>query len=186
MPKEGQKLPHPIIDVSTKLEEVDRYISWEEAKQIAGLSEEEAEEMKKITLEVNDLITKEIKKANLENEDGKIEFGFDRKRELLLVDVIGTPDECRFKFNDMPVSKEIARIFYRNTEWYKDIEKAKKIDRINWKSLVSSPPPPLPENLAKLLSDLYKACCNEITSKNWFDVGSLREIIREIKDCLNL
>ncbi len=184
MPKEGEKLPKPIIDVSTKLEEVDRYISWEEAKEVAGLNDEEIEKIKEITLKINEIITKETKKVNIENDDGKIEFGFDENRNLILVDVIGTPDECRFRFNNFPVSKEIAREFYRKTEWYRELESAKKIDKINWRKFVS-PPPKLPHKLSKLLSSLYKACCNEITRKKWFDVMPLKDVVSEIKEIFN-
>lgn len=183
MPQPGEKLEKPILDVSTKLEEIDRYISWNEAKEIAGLNEEEAEEMKNLTMEANKLISKEISKAGLENEDGKVEFGFDEKRQIIFVDVLGTPDECRFKIDNVPVSKEIARIFYRKTEWYEKIEEAKKRDKLNWKKYVSSPPP-LPTKLEKLLSWLYQACCNEITGREWFDVPKLKEIIGEIKEFL--
>ncbi len=183
MPQPGEKLEKPILDVSTKLEEIDRYISWGEAKEIAGLNEDEVEEMKKLVMEANKLISKEVSKAGLENEDGKVEFGFDERRQIIFVDVLGTPDECRFKIDNVPVSKEIARIFYRKTEWYEEVEKAKKRDRLNWKNFVS-PPPPLPTKLEKLLAWMYQACCNEITGRKWFDVPKLREIVGEIKEFL--
>jgi len=181
MPKPGQKLEKPILDVSTKLEITDRYISWNEAGEIAGLSNDEIEEMKKITMLINDLITKEAKKAGLTNEDGKVEYGFDEYRNMMVVDVIGTPDECRFTFDSTPISKEITRIYYRNTPWYEEVKEAKKKDRMNWKKHVSSPPP-LPPRLAELISMLYQACCNEITGRSFFDAPSLREIVEEIKD----
>ncbi len=180
MPEPGQKLEKPILDVSTKLEITDRYITWNEAKEIAGLSAEEIEKMKEITMLINELITKEAKKAGLTNEDGKVEYGFDESRNMMVVDVIGTPDECRFTFNGTPVSKEIARIYYRSTPWYEEVKEAKKKDRINWKSLVS-PPPPLPLRLAELISMLYQACCNEITNRDFFNVPPLKEIVGEIK-----
>ena len=53
-------------------------------------------------------------------------------------------------------------------------------DRINWKSLVS-PPPPLPLRLVELISMLYQACCNEITNRDFFNVPPLKEIVGEIK-----
>src|SRR4030043_950587 len=40
-PHAGEKLRKPILDVSTKLEEGDRYVTWEEAKGLAGLTYEE-------------------------------------------------------------------------------------------------------------------------------------------------
>ena len=41
MPKPGEKLEKPIMDVSTKLEPTDRYLTWDEAREIAKLSEAE-------------------------------------------------------------------------------------------------------------------------------------------------
>jgi phosphoribosylaminoimidazole-succinocarboxamide synthase len=184
MPLPGQKLENPILDVSTKLEATDRYVTWEEAKNIAGLAEDEVEEIKRITLLANELITREARRVGLVNEDGKIELGFDEDRNLMLVDVLGTPDECRFTFEDMPVSKEVARIFYRNTDWCKEVEEAKKKDRVGWKKLVRATPPSLPNRLEELISLLYQACCNEITRKRWFATPPLKEILLEIKEVL--
>lgn len=181
MPKPGQVLEKTILDVSTKLEAMDRYIDWEEARKICNLSKEEIEEIKRKAQFINDLITKETRKLGLFNEDGKVEFGFDEGRNLVLVDAIGTLDECRFTYEGLPVSKEIARISYRKTSWYKDVENVKKIDKVNWKSLVKTPPPPLPEELADSISLLYKAYTNELTGKEWFDTPHLSEVLNAIK-----
>ncbi len=180
-PLPGQKLKNPILDVSTKLEKIDRYIKWEEAKEFAGLSDEELKEIKEKTLFINNLITEETKKLGLFNEDGKIEFGFDEKREIILIDALGTLDECRFTYNDIPVSKEIARIYYRKTEWYKEVERAKEEDKINWKEKVKIEPENLPEELKKSIEDIYKAYANEITGKNWFNAPTLKEALENIK-----
>jgi phosphoribosylaminoimidazole-succinocarboxamide synthase len=186
MPSPGQKLEKPIVDVSTKLETIDRYISWDEAQKISGLSKEELERAKKMILEINQLITKDVERVGLMNEDGKFEFGFDENRNLLVVDVLGTPDECRFTFDGLPVSKEVARIHYRNTPWFKDVEEAKKKDKVRWKELVATHPSPLPSHLAELISQLYQACCNEITQRNWFKTLPLKQILSGIKDALRL
>jgi len=184
-PKPGEKLKETFIDVSTKLEITDRYISWEEAKEIAGLSKEEMEEMKKIVEKINNLVTEEFAKIGLRNEDGKIEFGFDDKRNLMVVDVVGTLDECRFTWNGIPISKEIARIYYRKTEWYKAVEEAKKKDRQKWKEICKLKPEPLPEKLSKAISQIYCACTNEITGRIWFEeVPPLKEILEDIKEVM--
>lgn len=180
MPKQGQVLEKPIIDVSTKLEEIDRYISWQEAREIGNLTQEEIEEIKRITLLINNIITTEVSKFGLFNEDGKIEFGFDENRNIILVDALGTLDECRFTYNGMPISKEIARIFYRNTDWHKDIEAAKKIDSINWKNIVRTMPEHLPKELADSISLIYKSYANELTRRKWFDAPALKEILETL------
>ncbi len=183
-PVPGQILDKPIFDVSTKLETTDRYISWEEAREICNLIEEELKEIKRVTLYINELITEEAKRIGLFNEDGKVEFGFDAERNLILVDALGTLDECRFTYQDLPVSKEIARIYYRKTVWYKDVELAKSQDRLNWKALVKSSPPPLPEDLARSISLIYKAYANELTKREWFDAPPLQEVLSTIRDLI--
>ncbi len=181
MPEPGEKLKKPILDVSTKLEATDRYIKWDEAKEIGGLSDEEIRKIRDITLLIDDLITDEVRKAGLVNEDGKVEYGFDEERNIMLVDVLGTPDECRFTYNGIPVSKEVARIFYRNTEWYEKVKEAKKKNREKWKEITPSPPP-LPPRLAELVSMMYQATCNEVVRREFFDVPSLSDIIGEIRE----
>jgi len=181
LPKPGQVLDKPILDVSTKLEATDRYMSWEEARKICNLSETEIQEIKRITLFINHLITKETSKFGLFNEDGKVEFGFDNDRNMVLVDALGTLDECRFTYEGLPVSKEIARIFYRKTDWYKDVEEAKRRDKISWKNFVKSSPFPLPKELAKSISLIYKAYTNELTGREWFDSPPLKEVLESIK-----
>ena len=181
-PVPGQILKNPILDVSTKLEESDRYIKWEEAKEIAGLNDNELKEIKEKTLFINDLITEETKKLGFFNEDGKIEYGFDEERNIIFVDAIGTLDECRFKYKDIPVSKEIARIYYRKTKWYKEVNEAKKKYKRNWKKYVKSKPEKLPYELKKKIEEIYQAYANEITGRKWFEVPPLKEVLENIKN----
>jgi len=176
--KPNQRLEKPILDFSTKLEDFDRYISYDEAKRISGLRDDEFEEMKTTALKINDVISREVEKIGLINEDGKIEFALDDKRNLMVVDAVGTPDECRFKFNKFEVSKEVLRKFYRNTEWFKRVQELKGLS--DWRKLVGEPPK-LPEDLRINISNLYKALCNEITGRRFFDVPKLKEVLR----CLN-
>jgi phosphoribosylaminoimidazole-succinocarboxamide synthase len=180
-PKPGQVLERPIVEVSTKLESMDRYISWNEAREISNLSDSEIERIKEITLAINDLISREAGKAGLVNEDGKFEFGLDRDRNIVVVDIIGTPDECRFTRMGMPVSKEILRRYYRGTKWHSHLEAAKKIDAVHWKKMVTELPPRLPSETISLVSALYRACCNDITGRLWFQVPPLEEILDRIR-----
>ncbi len=182
-PVPNQKLDRPILDVSTKLEVTDRYLAWAEARQISGLSDNEIIKLKNLTNRVNDLITEEFSKTGLVNEDGKIEVGFDGERRLMVVDVLGTLDECRFTLDGLPVSKEIARIYYRDTAWCEAVEQAKKKDRQRWKNICELSPEPLPPTLKRLISQIYCACTNEITGNEWFkDLPPVKEILKEIKD----
>lgn len=180
IPKSGEVLPNPIIDISTKYEDTDRYISFDEAKKLVNLKEEEIGKIKELALFINNLITEEVKKIGLFNEDGKFEFGFDQDRNIILVDAVGTPDECRFTYKNIPVSKEIARIYYRNSSWFKEVEEAKRVHGINWREYVKTPPN-LPFELKKLIEDIYKAFANEITGRDWFKVKTLKEILENFK-----
>ncbi len=185
-PKPGYRLSKPIFDVSTKLEETDRYITWKEAKTIAGLTDDELEEIKVLLLRIDRMITQIANKAHLENEDGKIELAFNPQRRLMVVDAVGTLDECRFTYNGIHVSKEIARQFYRGTEWYNHVEEAKKRAEKegveDWKELCKSNPPKLDPTLKKIISHMYKAAANEVTARRIFDVPNLEEVVRKYRE----
>ena len=134
-----------------------------------------------MTLLADDLITADAGKLGLFHEDGKVEFGFDGDRNIVLVDALGTPDECRFTYQGLPVSKEIARIYYRGTDWHSDVEEAKSLDKVNWKRLVKSAPQPIPGGLRDFISNLYKAYAGELTGRRWFDVPPLKESLQTIE-----
>jgi phosphoribosylaminoimidazole-succinocarboxamide synthase len=184
-PKAGEKLEKPIFDVSTKLEEGDRYVSWAEAQRIAGLTETEVDEVKSLLLKVDGLISELAGRAGLVNEDGKIELAFDPQRRLMVVDVVGTLDECRFTYEGLHVSKEIARQYYRKTEWFRDVEEAKKKAEkegiSDWKKLVKTKPPKLDTKLKQLISQMYLATANELTNHKLFTIPSLAEVIKKYR-----
>jgi phosphoribosylaminoimidazole-succinocarboxamide synthase len=187
MPEPNQKFAEPILDVSTKLEITDRYMKWSEACEISGMTENELSELKELTKKVNSIITEEFSKIGLLNEDGKIEVGYDLDRKLIIVDVLGTLDECRFTYEGLPVSKEIARIYYRNTDWVKAVDEAKSKDRQNWKEICSLSPEPLNPKLKELISKVYCSCTNEITKRIWFNnIPPLKDIMKEVKKELQL
>jgi len=185
-PKPGETLANPIFDVSTKLEETDRYVTWTEAQKIAGVTYSELADVKAALLKSDEIITKAAANAGLKNEDGKIELAFDDKRKLILVDVLGTLDECRFTFNGVHVSKEIARQFYKKTDWYNDLEQAKKDAESkgvqDWKALCKSHPPKLDYELKTIISQMYTAVANEMTNIKMFDVPKLSKVINTYRD----
>jgi phosphoribosylaminoimidazole-succinocarboxamide synthase len=189
-PKAGEKLAKPIFDVSTKLEEGDRYVSWAEAQRIAGLTDSELEEVKALLLKVDETITEIASRAGLVNEDGKIELAFDPYRRLMVVDVVGTLDECRFTYEGLHVSKEIARIYYRKTEWYRDVEEAKKKAKEqgteDWKKLVKTRPPKLNPKLKDIISKIYMATANDLTGRKMFEAPKLIDIIKNTRNAFDL
>jgi len=184
-PQPGERFKKPIFDVSTKLEQTDRYLTWEEARQIAALSNIEMIAVKAVLAKVNDTITEMACHAKLENEDGKIELAFDQNRTLMVVDVVGTLDESRFTYEGFHVSKEIARQFYKKTSWYQDVEEAKREAEAkgvkDWKALCKSQPPKLDPQLKKFISQMYMAAANESTNRRLFEVPPLAKIIAKYK-----
>lgn len=185
-PTPGEQLAKPIFDVSTKLEETDRYITWTEAKKIAGLTDQELSDVKAVLLKADEIITKVASRAGLKNEDGKIELAFDDKRKLMVVDVVGTLDECRFTYDGVHVSKEVARQFYKKTSWYNDLEEAKKTAEAkgiqDWKALCKSQPPKLNPKLKTIISEMYMAAANEMTNHKMFEAPKLAEVITKYKE----
>jgi len=187
-PKPGRKLKKPIFDVSTKLEEKDRYITWKDAQKISGLKAEEVDKIKTILLRIDDLVTEAAKKGNLSNEDGKIELACDSERNLMVVDVVGTLDECRFTYNGLHVSKEVARQFYKKTDWYRDVEEAKKIageqGAREWKELCKSQPKKLEPELRKIIQNMYTSVANRFLGKDIFGSPKLEEVLGKYRDWL--
>jgi phosphoribosylaminoimidazole-succinocarboxamide synthase len=185
-PEPGEQLSTPIFDVSTKLEETDRYVTWSEAQKIAGLTDNELADVKEVLLKADETITEVAKKAALKNEDGKIELAFGENRKLMVVDVVGTLDECRFTYQGVHVSKEIARQFYKKTSWYTAVELAKKEAEAkgiqDWKSLVKVPPTKLDPQLKKVISQMYMTAANEMSGKNVFDSPKFEQVISEYKN----
>jgi phosphoribosylaminoimidazole-succinocarboxamide synthase len=184
-PQPGETLSKPIFDVSTKLEETDRYVTWTEAQKIAGLTDTELVAIKSVLLKADETITKAASNAGLKNEDGKIELAFDDKRKLMLVDVLGTLDECRFTFGGVHVSKEVARQYYKKTGWYTNLEQAKKEAEAkgiqDWKALCKSKPPKLDPKLKTVISQMYMAVANEMSGKQLFDTPKLSKVIVDYK-----
>ena len=64
-PQPGEQFSKPIFDVSTKLEETDRYLTWQEAQKMAGLTEQELEKIKAVLLDVDESINELASKAGL-------------------------------------------------------------------------------------------------------------------------
>ena len=185
-PKPGENLSKPIFDVSTKLEVTDRYLTWSEAQRIAGLTDQELVDVKAVLLGADETITEAALNAALKNEDGKIELAFDDKRRLMVVDVVGTLDECRFTFDGVHVSKEVARQFYKKTSWYQELEQAKKDAEAkgvqDWKSLCRSQPPKLDPKLKTIISQMYMAAANEMAKQKLFDAPKLAVVIKAYRE----
>jgi phosphoribosylaminoimidazole-succinocarboxamide synthase len=168
-PVYGERLPEPQFEVTTKLEDVDRKIDFEEAKDIAGLTDSEFEDIRKASFKIDERIEEEVVKRGLIHVDGKKEFAFDENRKLMVIDTFGTADEDRWwdariyqeENRCVELSKEAARQYYRRTGYFDELEKARADGR-------EEPPiPGLPDDFVKEISDLYRNLYEQITGEKF-------------------
>jgi len=82
-PKIGEVLNPPLLDVSTKLEHFDKYLSWEEAKHISNLTDKKLNQLKNLILKINKIITEsEKQRKEIENKIREISEAKGKKSEL--------------------------------------------------------------------------------------------------------
>lgn len=157
----GTELPEPFIEVTTKLEPVDRSLSIDEAMKISGLTSEEYKNICETILKLDTKINTEIKSRGLIHVDGKKEFAFDAERNLMLIDTFGTADEDRFwdkvKYEQgefVELSKEYVRQHYKKSSYYNLLTEARDSGK---------PEPDIPpldndtvEEVSKLYIELYE------------------------------
>src|SRR3989344_1995844 len=176
IPQPGFKFEKAFLDVSTKLEPIDRYLSWDEAMELSKITEDQLYELKEIALNINDFLTEKAASIGLEHADGKVEFGITPKNEIMLVDVCGTLDENRFLWNGIHVSKQVARDYYKTTPWYVELENAKRsnVEKADWPK-----PEPLPPEFIAIVSNMYKGVCDAWTGEQHFKAPSIEHIMNE-------
>ncbi|MGM0422660.1 MAG: phosphoribosylaminoimidazolesuccinocarboxamide synthase [Pseudomonadota bacterium] len=175
-PVPGDLFERPIIEMSTKLENYDRYLSEEQASEIAGLSAAECRKLKTLTAIIAARLKDLFERTGLQLWDGKLEFAFVEgagdERDFKLIDSIG-PDEIRLTCNGVQLSKECLRSVYRDTAWHQAVERAKQLadDRgvEDWKSIcqqeLKQTPPPLPAEAATSVAMLYKSCADALSKE---------------------
>src|SRR3972149_4639416 len=139
VPEYGTPLPQPFFEVTTKLEKVDRLLELEEALRISGLSKADYEDLKEVTLRIDEHLGADV-----------------RQRGLLVIDTFGTADEDRFwdpkeyeAGNCVELSKEHVRQYYRETGYHGRLMEARA------KGLAEPDIPALPADVLPRVSDLY-------------------------------
>ena len=94
--EEGKELPHPIVEFYYKDDDLgDPLLAEEHIRLLELASEAQIEELKKRGLAVNEALKSLMLSKGIRLIDFKLEFGLDRKGEILLADEI-SPDTCRF------------------------------------------------------------------------------------------
>ncbi|HEX7391884.1 MAG TPA: phosphoribosylaminoimidazolesuccinocarboxamide synthase [Thermoplasmata archaeon] len=166
--KYGDKLPEPYIELTTKLETVDRLLTKKDAQKTASLTNDEYDALVKSALSIDDRIAEEVEKRDLIHVDGKKEYAFDEDRELMVVDTFGTADEDRWwdweaysKGQFLELSKESVRQYYRQLGYYDKLMEARRMGKAEPK--ISA----LPEAKIKEVSGLYIDMFERITGETF-------------------
>lgn len=156
LPKYGEKLPEPLFEVTTKLEEVDRKLEVAEALKISGLTPKELDDIKEAVLKIDIDMAQDAGSRGLIHVDGKKEFAFDKERRLMVIDTYGTPDEDRFwdakEYENgecIELSKEFVRRIYRESGYHEKLMRARK------EGAAEPPMPKMSDAEVKAVSDLY-------------------------------
>lgn len=167
-PKHGDKIPEPLFEMTTKFEKTDRLLDLSEAKKIGGLTDEDVENIKEMTLKMDREINSKALDRGLIHADGKKEFALDHERQPVLVDTFGTADEDRFwdleKYNSgevIELSKESVRQYYRSIGYHKQLYDARK------KGEKEPEIPPLPPEMIQKTSQLYVDMFQRLTGQTW-------------------
>ena len=164
--KKGEKLPKPFVECTTKLEATDMNLTTEEAKKMAGLTDEEYDNIVATTLRIDEIIAREAGKRNLIHCDGKKEYAFDKDRKLMVIDTFGTLDEDRWwdaeeyaKGNIVELSKEFVRQYYREIGYHKALYDAR--DKGEAEPDIPALPQDIVDRVSKLYVDMYERITGE-------------------------
>jgi phosphoribosylaminoimidazole-succinocarboxamide synthase len=200
-PIADQWFDHPVIEFFSKLEAKDRFVSWQEASLLSGLSEGLFEELLETSLSVALGLHHLFAERDLELWDGKFEFVLDpvhnlasgnQQGRLLLADSVG-PDEIRLIYRGQQMSKELIRQYYRGTTWAKALERSQKLASEkpgrHWKDIclqeLKEAPAPLPPPVKREVDKLYGVLANHLIGRTIFrGEPSLDELVTSLDACL--
>ena len=177
-PNFGDIFAKPVIEYSTKLESSDVYIPFAQAKEMAGLTEGEAQNLRDLVFVLSLRLRDIFSASDLFLWDGKFEFAFsndrdeDGNRGFVLVDSIG-PDELRLTYDGVQLSKECLREPYRKGAWHTALEEAKRLGKErgerDWRKICTQELQCQPENLdpqfIEQIAQLYKSLSNAISNQ---------------------
>ncbi len=168
VPAYGEPFPEPFVEVTTKLEKVDRELTRKEALEISKLSQREYDDLVSAVLKIDAKINAEVKRRGLIHVDGKKEFAMDADRKLMLVDTFGTADEDRWwdaaayeKGEHVEMSKEFVRQYYRGTGYHKALMDARAAHGPEPEI------PALPSDVVTQVSDLYVGLFERLTGERF-------------------
>ncbi len=168
VPAYGEPFPEPFVEVTTKLEKVDRELTTKEALAISKLSPKEYDDLVSAVLKIDGRLNADVARRGLIHVDGKKEFAMDADRQLMLVDTFGTADEDRWwdaaayaKGEHVELSKEFVRQYYRTTGYHPSLMAARA---------AKGPEPDipaLPDDVVRRVSDLYVGLFERLTGQTF-------------------
>jgi phosphoribosylaminoimidazole-succinocarboxamide synthase len=154
--KEWDKLEKPIFTPTEKTETDDHY-DFEEMSNQIGI--ETAEYIRMVSLDIFEFASKLLYNLGIILVDSKFEFGFDKNKNILLMDEVLTPDSSRFLLRE-PFEKE-KKIVSLDKQKARDwLTKQKTSGNWDGKSPIE-----LPEELMSELSDDYVEIYERITGE---------------------
>ena len=168
VPAYGDPLPRPFVEVTTKLETVDRELTTAEALKISKLTKREYRDLADAVLKIDARLNEDVRRRGLIHVDGKKEFAMDGERQIMLVDTFGTADEDRFwdlaayeGGQQVELSKEFVRQYYRKIGYHKALMDARAAGK------PEPDIPPLPVDVTERLSDLYVSLFERLTGEKF-------------------
>ncbi|MFC4034786.1 phosphoribosylaminoimidazolesuccinocarboxamide synthase [Streptomyces polygonati] len=178
-PEPGTVLSRPLVEYTTKLEEIDRFVDRAEAAAIGGLDDGQQAELEARTREIDEIVTAHARGLGLLHADGKVEFGRDDRGRLMLVDHAGTPDEARLLLDGAHVGKQVLRDHYTATglqgrveEWVREGR-----PRSTWPA-----PEPLPPELVELTAEMYRSLCEAWTGVKVWGAQDLDRVLARLAE----
>ena len=98
--EEGVPMPFPVIEYCYKNDDLgDPMLNRYHIRAMKIATDAELDEIERISLKVNDVLTKFLKTKRVDLIDFKLEFGKDAEGHVILADEI-SPDNCRFWDSD--------------------------------------------------------------------------------------
>lgn len=180
IPEAGERLSQPYLgDVTTKLEFTDRDLTWNIAREIAGLTIDEQRSILDLLAQACVFMKEFLASVGIDLADGKVEVVRDQLKQFRLGDVPCSMDECRFYYKGAQVSKEIIRLYYEFTQpdFYAEVKAAKATGRADWKTLLHGHLEPMDPEFKQIISDLYNAFTNHCYGGRFFRTLSLDEAV---------
>ncbi len=160
------RLTEPVVEFTTKFEAKDKPLTEQEIVSRGWLGTREIVQIKKTTLELNELMLKDAERAGFILADFKLEFGIDEEGKIILADEAETPDSSRFwdagKYQPNKVQESFDKQIVRDY-----LEKVKGWDKNQPTPGTKLIKPILPEEIIRKTSQRYIQAYERLTRRRF-------------------